>query len=430
MKHPLRVMIERRAAGEKCGIPSYCTASELALEAALIRARELDRPVLIEATANQVNQFGGYTGMRPADFYAKVLDMAARVGVPEEHLILAGDHLGPLTWQDEPEASAMDKAEALVREYVLAGFTKIHLDTSMKVADDPEGILATEVIARRGIRLYKACMEAWEQLRQSKPGAPRPVFVIGSEVPIPGGSQEAEDSLAVTKPEAFRDTVDTYRRCFAEAGLEDGWQDVIAVVVQPGVEFGDDQVFMYDRENARALCAALADYPEIVFEGHSTDYQTAECLKKMVEDGIAILKVGPALTYGLREALFSLSFMERELVPEDEQARFPEVLEAAMLANPGNWKKHYHGDGHELLLARRYSFSDRSRYYIPQPEVQAAIDRLFGNLRKYPIPMNMLHQYMPLQYDAIRAGRLDTDPRSLALYGVICFMKDYEYATN
>ena len=101
-----------------------------------------------------------------------------------------------------------------------------------------------------------------------------------------------------------------------------------------------------------------------------------------------------------------------------------------MLANPGNWKKHYHGDGHELLLARRYSFSDRSRYYIPQPEVQSAIDRLFGNLRKYPIPMNMLHQYMPLQYDAIRAGRLDTDPRSLALYGVICFMKDYEYATN
>ena len=144
----------------------------------------------------------------------------------------------------------------------------------------------------------------------------RPVFIIGSEVPIPGGAQEAEDSLAVTKPEAFRDTVDTYKRCFAEAGLADGWRDVIAVVVQPGVEFGDDQVFLYDSEKAKDLSAALADYPEIAFEGHSTDYQTAECLKQMVEDGIAILKVGPALTYGLREALFALSWMERELVPQ------------------------------------------------------------------------------------------------------------------
>ena len=150
----------------------------------------------------------------------------------------------------------------------------------------------------------------------------------------------------------------------------------------------------------------------------------------MVEDGIAILKVGPALTYGLREALFALSCMERELVPEEEQARFPEALERAMLADPGNWKKHYHGDEHALWLARRYSFSDRARYYIGQSEVQAAMEKLFANLRKYPIPMNMLHQYMPCQFDAIRAGELDGDPRALALYGVTRFMADYEYATT
>ena len=139
MKHPLQEMIARRNAGQICGIPSYCTANELALEAALLRAKALDKPVLIEATANQVNQFGGYTGMKPADFYALVLKLAERIGVPERQLILAGDHLGPLTWQNEPEAGAMDKAETLVYEFVLAGFTKIHLDTSMKLADDPEG---------------------------------------------------------------------------------------------------------------------------------------------------------------------------------------------------------------------------------------------------------------------------------------------------
>lgn len=245
-----------------------------------------------------------------------VLKMASEIGVPEDHVILGGDHLGPLTWQNLPETEAMANSEVLVYQYARAGFTKIHLDTSMKVADDPDGLLSTETIARRGAILYKAAMKGYEELKATKPDAMRPVFVIGSEVPIPGGAQEAEDSLSVTKPEAFRDTVDTYRRIFKEEGIEDGMNDVVAVVTQPGVEFGDDQVFMYDRKAASDLCEALKDFPELCFEGHSTDYQSKECLKQMVEDGIAILKVGPALTYGLREGLFSLSMMEKELVPK------------------------------------------------------------------------------------------------------------------
>ena len=430
MKHPMQVMMDRRRNGEKIGVPSYCTANELVLEEALIRAKELNEAVLIEATANQVNQFGGYTGMKPADYYYMVLDMAKRIGVPENHVILAGDHLGPLTWQNEPEESAMAKAEELVYQYAAAGFTKIHLDTSMKVADDPEGPLSTETVARRGARLYKACMRAYDELLKSKPDAMRPVFVIGSEVPIPGGAQEAEDSLAVTKPEAFEDTVRTYRRVFEEEGVADGMNDVIAVVVQPGVEFGDEQVFFYDRDAAKDLCAKLKEYPRVVFEGHSTDYQSAECLRKMVEDGICILKVGPALTYGLREALFALSMMERELVPAHEQAYLIETLDEVMTEKPANWQKHYHGDFHQLGLARKYSFSDRARYYIGGPELVAAQEKLFENLRKYPIPMNMLHQYMPLQYEKVRNGTLTLDPKALALDGVARFMRDYEYAAG
>ena len=189
MKHPMQELMEKRRQGLKCGIASYCTANELALEAALMRAKALDTPVLIEATANQVNQFGGYTGMKPADFYQMVLKMAEEIGVPENQMILAGDHLGPLTWQNEPEASAMEKSKQLVYEYVRAGFTTIHLDTSMKLADDPEGALSTETVARRGVELYKVCMEAYEELLKEKPEAMRPLFIIGSEVPIPGGAQ-------------------------------------------------------------------------------------------------------------------------------------------------------------------------------------------------------------------------------------------------
>ena len=146
------------------------------------------------------------------------------------HIFLAGDHLGPLTWQKLPEAEAMKNSVELVYQYARAGFTKIHLDTSMKVADDPAGLLKTEVIARRGAALYKAAMKGYEELKAEKPDAMRPVFVIGSEVPIPGGATEAEDTLAVTSPDAFRDTVSTYQRVWTEEGVGDGMKDVIAAV--------------------------------------------------------------------------------------------------------------------------------------------------------------------------------------------------------
>lgn len=428
-KHPLQIMMERRRNGEKVGIPSYCSANKYVLEAALERAKKSNQPTLIEATANQVNQFGGYTGMLPVDFKNFVMKMAKELGVDEDFVILAGDHLGPLTWANEPEAQAMEKAETLVREFVLAGFTKIHLDTSMKLGDDSkEEMLATEVIAKRGVRLYKVCIEAYEELLKTNPNAMRPVFVIGSEVPIPGGAQEAEEGISVTKSADFCDTVDTYKRIFKEEGVEEAWNDIIAVVVQPGVEFGDAQVFYYDGTKANELTAALKDYPEIVFEGHSTDYQSKECLKAMVEDGIAILKVGPALTFGLREALFALDHIETALVPEDKRAHFIDTLEETMLANPKNWQKHYHGTEAELAFARKYSFSDRARYYIGEEKVENAIQKLLQNLEETKIPMSILHQYFPKQYDKIVSGELENKPIELLKDGVVNYMLDYEYA--
>lgn len=430
MLHPLQEMLERRRKGEKCGIASICSANEMVLEASMERAKLLNQPVLIEATANQVNQFGGYTGMVPTDFYKMTIDIARRVGVSEDNIILGGDHLGPLTWQNLPESEAMENSIELVYQYAKAGFTKIHLDTSMKVADDPEGLLSTHTIAKRGATLYKAAMRGYEELKKTNPKAMRPVFIIGSEVPIPGGATEAEDTLAVTTPDALEDTLLAYRKAFEEAGVLEGMKDVIAVVVQPGVEFGDDQVFIYNRENAALLTKALKAHPEICLEGHSTDYQSKKALKEMVEDGIAILKVGPAMTYGLREALFALSMMEKELIDDSKQAHFIETLEKVMLEAPSNWNKHYHGDEKALFIARRYSFSDRCRYYIGLPEVSASIEKLFKNLNSVNIPMNMLHQYMPITYIKVRDGIIPLEPKALAKDGVVNFLTDYEYAIN
>ena len=212
----MREMLAKRKKGMKyAGIPSFCTASDLVIEACLEQAIRFDDCVLVEATANQVNQFGGYTGMKPADYRDFVYEIADRVGFPREKIILGGDHLGPLTWQNETEEEAMKKSIELVKLFVLAGFKKIHLDTSMRVADDPtDEMLSDETIARRGAILYEACEEAYQELLKKNPDEVRPAFIIGSEVPIPGGAQEAEDSISVTKPEAVEKTLAVYKEQF------------------------------------------------------------------------------------------------------------------------------------------------------------------------------------------------------------------------
>lgn len=431
MKDYLREMVARRKKGALCGIGSYCTANELAIEACMQRTMRDGGVVLLEATANQVNQFGGYTGMLPGDFRDFVYAIADRIGFPHENIILGGDHLGPLTWQGEPEETAMDKAAELVRLFVLSGFKKIHLDTSMRLADDPaDRPLTDETIARRGAALYAVCEAAYQQLRSANPEELRPAFIIGSEVPIPGGAQQEESAVAVTKADALRKTVAAYRDAFARAGCADGFCNVIGIVVQPGVEFGDADFFAYHRESARELIAEVRKLDGMVLEGHSTDYQPARALREMVEDGIAILKVGPALTFGLREGLFALDMMERFLVPEPEQARFADTLERVMLEEPGNWKKYYHGDERQLAVKRRFSFSDRIRYYLTHPEVKASMDRLIENMEKVEIPLSMLHQYMPLQYYKVRDGLLAMDPRELVKDCVVTFADDYIAATR
>lgn len=427
---PLRNILTTYDAGIPVGIASYCTANELVIEACLQQALRFQDFVLIEATANQVNQYGGYTNMTPVDFREFVHQIADRISFPHDKIILGGDHLGPLTWQNESEESAMKKAKELVKLYVMAGFKKIHLDTSMKLADDTEDLLTDETIARRGVQLYCACEEAYQELLRSNPSETRPVYIIGSEVPIPGGAQEAEDSVSVTKPESLQHTITTYQKAFKDAGIEDAFQNIIGVVVQPGVEFGDENIMRYDRVAAKELTTLAKNIPGLVLEGHSTDYQPARALKEMVEDGILILKVGPALTFALREGLFALSAMEKYLIPEELRANFVETLEYVMLQDQSNWKKHYHGNEDALFLKRKFSLSDRCRYYLSSPTIKACIQKLFDNIDNTSIPLSMLHQYMPQQYYKVRDGILPLTAHSLVKDCVVSAIEDYNFATH
>lgn len=429
--HPLKEIIINRKNGGVKGCFSVCSANEYVIEAALEKGRDKNAFVLIEATANQINQFGGYTGMNPVDFREYVYAIARKVGFTLEKLILGGDHLGPLVWSNEDEHSAMEKSEVLIREYVSAGFTKIHLDTSMRLAsDDQKARLKTETIAQRGARLCKVSEEAYAKLLLTKKDAVRPVYVIGSEVPIPGGSQEAEDSVAVTSVKDFEETIAIYRKEFSASGLNEAFENVIAVVVQPGVEFGNAEIHDYSRSAARELSGALKHHPGIVFEGHSTDYQTPANMKQMVEDGIAILKVGPGLTFALREALFALSLMENAIMngKNIESSHFINVLDAVMVAHPENWEKHYHGDESKIAFERKYSLSDRSRYYLGNEDVQKALHKMIENLRANDIPLTLISQFLPVQFRKIRSRLLEKDPVALIKDKVAEVLDDYYFA--
>ncbi len=430
--NPITEIIKRRYNGEKVGIYSACSANEFVIEAVLERAAQTYTYALIEATANQVNQFGGYTGMKPKDFADFVYSIAKRINFPIEQLILGGDHLGPLTWQNESEASAMEKSKTLIRDFVLAGFSKIHIDTSMRVADDDKNVrLSDETIAARASILCKVAEEAFEELSKTVDDAVEPVYIIGSEVPIPGGAVENDETVSVTKPEQFEQTYETFRARFEQDGLKEAFKRVVGVVVQPGVEFSDLTVTEYNRENASALCGVLKKYPGIVFEGHSTDYQTPKALKQMVEDGVAILKVGPALTYGLREALFALCDIERDVFEGKEGvilSDFKNTLESVMLANPVYWGKYYHGGENEIAIKRKYSFSDRCRYYLPDKNVVESIKRLIENINSVDIPISVIEQYMPGQYKLIRENKLAKTAEALIKGRITDYINDYIYA--
>lgn len=429
--NPLFSLVKKRQNGIFTGIPSFCSANKLVIEAILEQSKRFDDRVVIEATSNQVNQFGGYFHMTPADFRDYLYQIADKISFDKSNIILGGDHLGPQPWQNLPESEAMENSKELVRQTVLAGYLKIHLDTSMRVgSDDPQKPLLDETIARRGAELMVVCEEAYQELLKTNPNAIHPVFVIGSEVPIPGGAQD-DEGLQVTKPSAFEDTLIAYKEQFAKHGIKDLWQYVIAVVVQPGVEFGDADIHKYNRLDAFALCQKLKEYPDIVFEGHSTDYQSPEALKQMVEDGIAIIKVGPALTFAVRQALYALSYIERELIDDDsKRAHFIETLEAEMVAHPKDWQKYYKGTDKQKAIARKYSYSDRSRYYICNEAVENARYKLFENLRNVKIPMGMLMQYMPFQYIRVRDGKVKLDPRELVKDSVVTIVEDYNYAVK
>ena len=398
-------LFKANRAGQAKAIYSVCSANRLVLEAAFAQASRDGSPLLIESTSNQANQDGGYTGMTPAAFRAYVFEIAKESDFPLDKLILGGDHLGPNPWQHMPAEAAMEKGCVMLAAYAAAGFGKIHLDASMPCKNDPRPLSQAEI----GKRAARLCAAAEKALAA---GAVKPVYIVGTEVPTPGGAK-AEMEIDVTSTTSLEETLAVHRRAFADQGLESAWERVVGVVVQPGVEFGDESVAAFIPAKADQLANCILQHDGIVFEAHSTDYQTGAALKALVYHHFGILKVGPELTFAMREAVFALAQVEKEWLPLAQQSNLRSVIERVMLEHPNNWKKYYRGGEDQLRLARAFSLSDRIRYYWPMPPIAEALNALIRNLTERPAPLTLLSQYLPNQAEAVRLGSLANDPTAM-----------------
>lgn len=399
----LRDIIARNRAGEAAAIPSVCTAHPQVITASLMLAERLDRAVVIEATSNQVNQEGGYTGMKPADFIRFVNALADEAKVSRDRILFGGDHLGPQAWRKGEAAIAMAKARVMVADYVKAGFTKIHLDCSEGCKGEAAQ-LPDEVTAARAADLAAACERA----------APTPpLYVVGTEVPPPGGARAGEDGhITPTRPEAAKATLDAHEAAFGEAGLADVLPRVVGLVVQPGVEFSPMSVHRLPMARDPGLKQAVASWPGLCLEAHSTDYQHTEVFPRLAELGFAFQKVGPALTFAWRQAVYALDSLARMAGWLDGET-LPDTMERLMLADPGSWTGHYRGDDADIRVERHFGLADRIRYYWPLPQAQAAVARTFAAFegRRIPDPL-LLQGFSP---ELLSLAEAVPGPRPLAL---------------
>jgi D-tagatose-bisphosphate aldolase class II non-catalytic subunit len=409
----LRDIIARNRAGETVAIPSACTAHPDALEASLTLAEALDQPIVVEATSNQVNQDGGYTGLKPADFIRFVTNIATRAQVSETRILFGGDHLGPQAWRKLPAEQAMQKAHQMVADYAAAGFTKIHLDCSEGCAGEPAQ-LADAITAARSATLAATALK-----HAPDPGAL--LFVIGTEVPPPGGARtDDHGDIPPTTPEAAKATLAAHRDAFAAANIP---LDLIGgLVVQPGVEFSPMEVHHLPLQRDPGLLNALTDWPRLCLEAHSTDYQHPEAYPRLAQLGFAFQKVGPALTFAWREALYALDAI-RAQNGWSTGPSLPDTMEAVMLANPAHWKAHIHGP--DQRLQRHFGLADRIRYYWADPKAQQAVERLLTDLsnKRLPDPLLLAH----FRADEIATARASNYPlpRALALARVQTALRPY-----
>jgi D-tagatose-1,6-bisphosphate aldolase subunit GatZ/KbaZ len=126
--------------------------------------------------------------------------------------------------------------------------------------------------------------------------------------------------------------------------------------------------------------------------------------------GFAFQKVGPALTYAYRAALYQLDALR-------DRPALKQVMEALMTANPQYWQGYYHGDAGRLARLRHDGLADRIRYYWAMPQAQAAVAELLADVDSMPTHQVMTNPIPDAVLD--RAETLTGSPARRIVYAYI-----------
>ena len=264
----------------------------------------------------------------------------------------------------------MARARDLVRDFVLAGFTKIHLDASMRLADDPsDRPLDETTVAQRAADL---CAVAEAAMGSLPANAPRPVYVVGSEVPIPGGE------LA----DFGRPGGDERRRRRAHAGRDasrvHGVRRRQRPRARPGARHAarrgvrDAVIFAYDERAAAALAPKCRTSRRWSTRRTPRTTSRRRPLARWSATTSRSSRSAPALPSrsGRRCSRWRRSSASGWSASRGRRIGLRDNAPARDDRAPRALEPFFGGAEEELRFARDFSFSDRSRYYWPSPRCE------------------------------------------------------------
>jgi D-tagatose-1,6-bisphosphate aldolase subunit GatZ/KbaZ len=410
--------------GERKGIYAVESQNSTVIEAYLRQALADGSPALFEISAELLDPHRQSGKILPDDFIAKVKRNVLKIGFPRDRLFFGVNDLSPSLWKDESVETALKKTCAFISDLVSLGFNKLGIHAGVRLKGDPaDKLLPQEVIIAREAVLYQAA----EQAAAALPDEEKPLYVID----VHPGQGMTEDQKNMVCKEDVEIAAERFDRAAAAAGPPEMKERflVVRIFLSPG--YNSEKVIPFDSSLLKELGECVHERKLVVLWARQADFQSQMVLDQLVDNHFAFLSVGPELTYTMREALFSMAMMENETMigkPGVYLSNFIIELDRAMQSAPRHWQKYYTGNGFEQLIARKYSLYDRSRFYWEDKEVRKMKKRLFDNLIEYPVPLTVLRQFMPCQYERVAAGELENKPDALVMDAVRRALRRYSRA--
>ena len=412
--------------GERKGIYAVESYNSTVMEAYFRQALVDGSPVLLEISANMLGLPGQSGKISPAEFIEKVKHAAVEAKFPRDRIFLGVNDLGPSLWKDESDEYALKKACVFISDLVGLGFNKLGIHAGEPIKGNPvDEPLAQEIIIGRETALYQAAEGAAADLPEEE----KPLYVINAYPRQEAG--RVENQRRVVSRKDVEDAVDWYAQIAAAAGLPKMKKRLLAVRIFLGPGYDSENVIPFDSSLLKEMGGCEYGEYTVVLEAQQTDYQSQTVLNQLLDNHFAFLRVGLELTYSMREALFSLAMMENETMvgkPGVYLSNYIIELDRAMQAVPHHWQKYYTGNGFEQLVARKYSFYDRSRFFLEDKEVRKMKKRLYDNLTAHPVPLTVLRQFMPHQFERVAAGVLENKPKALVMDAVRRVLRRYSRA--